>query len=95
VALAERLPKDACIRTTHEQRFGEDWTVERELMALLIEITSVTAAGKQLRKPIQVPRPKSDKQRGPVHPRANGQNPAYGRAVGVLASTARPKAVAR
>lgn len=83
------------MRTTHEQRFGEDWTVEQELMALLIEVTSVAAAGRQLRKPIDIPRP-TKRRRGRVHPdhahvggSAPGHDRSYGHAVAVLAGSAR------
>jgi hypothetical protein len=65
--------------------------LERELMALLIEVTSISAAGKQLRKPVTIPRPKSSKsnRQADDRARAEGRDPAYGRAVSVLAQSSR------
>jgi hypothetical protein len=61
-----------------------------ELLALLIEVTSVTAAGKNLRKPVEVPRPhgrnKPQQQRA-----AADTDAAYKRGISVLANTARPR----
>lgn len=65
---------------------GEEWSVEANLLALAIEVFSVQAAGRQLRKPIQVPRPKPA-TKGPQGREA--KDAAYKRGVAVLASTAR------
>lgn len=47
------------MRTTPEKRLGatEEWTGEMQLLALLIEVTSIGTAGKQIKKPIDIPRP--------------------------------------
>lgn len=58
--LIKGLPRDALVRTPESERGRDPWTAELELMAQLIEVVSITASGKQLRKPIKVPRPKKD-----------------------------------
>lgn len=67
--------------------------MERELLALLIEVTSIGAAGRQLRKPIDVPRPGGkNKRRGQAQTQADTQR-AFAQGVSVLAGSA--KAVSR
>lgn len=62
-----------------------------DLLALLVEVTSVPASGRQLKKPIEVPRPKTDKPK-PVEGR-NAQDKAFKTGIAVLAATT--KAVKR
>lgn len=87
------MPRDSCIRTTLDERLGEEWTVTDDLLAMLIEVSSVTASGRQIKKPIEVPRPK-DKRKGPQRheqqtPARSPQDAAYSKAIGVLAATTR------
>jgi hypothetical protein len=56
-ALVKGLPRDALVRTPESERGRDPWTAELELMAQLVEITSIAAAEMKLKKPIQVPRP--------------------------------------
>jgi len=71
--------------------------VTADLLALLIELTSVTAAGKQIQKPITLPRPgeKASKSPGMEMRDASrsAQDHAFKKGVGVLAATT--KAVSR
>lgn len=65
-----------------------------DLLALLIEVSSVTASGKQLRKPLEIPRPKAPEQRQPEQPQqqqapVNAQDAAFKKGIGVLASSSR------
>lgn len=59
--LVKGLPPDALVRVPVEERGREPWTAYHELIAQLVEVTSVGISGRQLRKPIQVPRPKKAK----------------------------------
>lgn len=59
-------------------------------MALLIEVTSVSAAGKQLRKPINVPRPKR-RRKAPTT--AAEKQAAFSHGVSVLRGSAKPRQV--
>lgn len=90
MTLTNRLPKDACIRTTAEQRTREEWTVELELLTQLIEVTSISAAGMQLRQPITIPRPEHIRRQNKA--RESGvdvmDNP-YKQGIAVLAATAK------
>jgi hypothetical protein len=61
--------------------------VTDDLLALLVEVSSVTASGKQLKKPIEVPRPKQPKPQ--PEPGQSATDAAYKRAVGVLAATSK------
>jgi len=62
----------------------ETWRTEHELLATLIEVTSVGATERaRLKKPITIPRPKGDP--GPAGPSDAGMQKAFG----VLAATAR------
>lgn len=62
-----------------------------DLLAMLIEVNSVTAAGRQIRKPIEVPRPKDQKTKAPEPEGSKRKDDAYGKAIGVLAATSRPR----
>lgn len=68
--LLSRLPRDARTwKRTTESDGSEDWGLTEELLALLIEVTSVSGSGKQLKKPIDIPRPSKKKRRtGLRHP---------------------------
>lgn len=83
------MPKGSCTRSTVDERLGEEWTVTDDLLALLIEVTSVPAADRKLRKPIQVPRPGDKKKQAPREQPAEVRDAAYKKAVGVLAATTR------
>ena len=81
------MPKGSCLRTTMEERMADGWTVTDDLLALLIEVSSVTASGRQLKKPLQVPRPKP-----PQRPQPQGQTErdvAFKKGINVLASTSK------
>jgi hypothetical protein len=71
--------------------------VNEELLAQLVEITSVVAADKRLKKPITIPRPDHIQRQnkaaksGVDHIEGN----PYAQGISVLASTARAKAVTR
>ena len=79
-----RLPKDACWRTTPEDRLApsEVWTGEMQLLALLIEVVSIKVAGKGLKKPIDIPRPgkgkNGSKRQGTDQPDTVRQTPEGG-----------------
>lgn len=87
--LIKGLPPHALVRTPAGERGREPWTAYHELLAQVIEITSVTAAGHQIKKPIKVPRP--DQKADPGEPQrevrttrdAPGANP-YRSAIAVL-----------
>lgn len=66
---------------------SEGWTVTDDLLALLIEVSSVTASGRQIKKPIQVPRPK--KPEAPAPAGATERDVAFKKGVNMLASTSR------
>ncbi len=59
--LVKGLPRDALVRTPAEERGREPWTAYHELLAQLIELTSVTAADHRIKKPLKVPRPQQVK----------------------------------
>lgn len=63
----------------------EGWTVTDDLLALMVEVSSVTASGRQLKKPIEVPRPKRNK--APRHHAQTQQDAAFKKGIGVLAAT--------
>jgi hypothetical protein len=73
--LIRGLPEDALLARPMGQ--GEAWTRTHELLASVVEVVSVSAADRRLKKPLQVPRPK------PARPsRAN--RPAVERAKGAV-----------
>ena len=51
------LPAEARL----SRRVGDDieWSMQTELLAQMVEVMSVGTAGRQLRKPIEIPRPGS------------------------------------
>jgi hypothetical protein len=71
--------------------------VDQELMALLIEVTSITATEKtRLQKPIKIPRPSSNKTSGSKAAAAGVKNipdDRYKQGVAVLAATTKRRAV--
>ncbi len=82
------MPRDACIRTTPEDRLGEEkWSVETDLLALLVEVSSVTASGRQIKKPLEIPRPKRAATPRPTS--AEDVDKSFKRGIAVLASTAK------
>lgn len=90
------MPKGSCLRTTLDERLGEGWTVTDDLLALLVEVTSVSASGRQLKKPIEVPRPEKPKPKPDaraVEAPQSERDAAFKRGIGVLAATS--KAVKR
>ena len=60
-----------------------------DLLALLVEVSSVTASGRQLKKPIEVPRPKAPAPKAPAVTGKSERDVAFKKAVNVLASTSR------
>lgn len=64
--------------------------MEADLLALAVEVASVTASGRQLREPIKVPRPGEQRQGGMQRPRtAEEVDAAYRKGIAVLAATRR------
>ena len=61
--LIKTLPAEALVRTPVEERGRAPWTAELELMAQLIEMTSVLAADRRIKKPVKVPRPNQPNKR--------------------------------
>lgn len=57
----------------------DGWTNEMQLLALLIELTSIRVAGKQIKKPIDIPRP-GKKAKGKRGQQQGDQRPASKRA---------------
>lgn len=76
--LVKGLPRDALVRTPAEERGRDPWTAELELMAQLIEVTSVIAAEHRLKKPHKVPRPKRVKARRAAAQRRAGDRAGDG-----------------
>jgi hypothetical protein len=87
------MPKGSCTRTPLDQRLEEGWTVTDDLLALLIEVTSVGVANRQLRKPLEIPRP--SRQRKPTAPPTTpaAKDAAFKSGIAVLANST--KAVRR
>lgn len=71
--------------------------MERELLSQLVEVTSVGAAGKQLKKPIVIPRPDYVKRRSKAIASGvqNVPDGAYKQGVAVLQATSPRRAVGR
>lgn len=67
--------------------------MQTELMALAVEVASVTASGKQIKKPIQIPRPKHVKRRSRGQTADGAQPDPYKQGVAVLAATRHRRAV--
>lgn len=93
--LIKGLPRDALVRTPESERGIDPWTAELELLAQLIEVTSIGVAEMKLQKPITVPRPQQPEPGDAEHldsPAAgeDGPNP-YSAAIGALRSSARPR----
>jgi hypothetical protein len=72
------LPAESLLRTTPEQRSQEKWTVETELLAQLVEETSVVSSGHKRKKPLKVPRPDHIKNAGKRHRRPAVVDPSVG-----------------
>lgn len=89
------MPRGSCTRTAIEDRLGEEWTVTDDLLALLVEVTSVSASDRKLRKPITLPRPGDEKKKRQQQQQrpADAQDAAFKKGVAVLAATT--KAVGR
>jgi hypothetical protein len=83
------MPKGSCLRSTLDERLGEDWTVTDDLLALLVEVSSVAASDRKLKKPITVPRPSDMKKKAPEQQAAGEQDAAFKKGVSVLAATTR------
>ena len=87
--LINRLPREALVRTPVDERGRAPWTAELELVAQLIEMTSVLAADRRIKKPVKVPRPNQPtKRRMPTTAARPGQPQAgvsaYGAAIAAL-----------
>jgi hypothetical protein len=94
------LPPESLVRTKPEERGRNPWDAYMELLAQLVEVSSVTAAGFRLKKPIKVPRPGRKRKRGrqaesfqtvdtdslQVHQLPSGPNP-YSAAMNMLAGS--------
>lgn len=55
--LIKALPTSALVRTPVADRGREPWTAYHELLAQLVELTSVSASEHRIKKPVKVPRP--------------------------------------
>lgn len=66
-------------------------------MAQLVEVTSIVAADKQLKKPITIPRPDHIRRRGRAHQSGVKEVPdgAYKQGIAVLQATSPRRAVGR
>lgn len=60
------LPPHSLVRTPREDRGRQPWDAYMELLAQIVEVTSVGVAGMRLKKPIKVPRPKRHRRRRPA-----------------------------
>lgn len=60
-----------------------------DLLALLVEVTSVSAANRALRKPLTLPRPTAPKEAPNRAPTKAETDAAYKQGIAVLARTAR------
>jgi hypothetical protein len=58
--LLTALPPESAVQAELRGRpWYDEWTIERELLAQLVELASVAATEKhRLKKPVEVPRPK-------------------------------------
>jgi hypothetical protein len=84
------MPRDACIRTTADDRLREEWPVTADLLALLVEVTSIGVAGQQLKQPLTLPRPKAgDAAAAPREPGQGDRDAAFKKGVSVLAATSK------
>lgn len=85
-----RLPDDALIRTSPELRRrlreARQWTNDTELLAQAVELLSVIASEYQIKKPVDVPRPRSVGERGG----GAGRNP-YARAIDRMRGSSVPR----
>jgi hypothetical protein len=77
-----------------DERLGEGWTVTDDLLALLIEVSSVTASGRQLKKPIEVPRPDVSKPAkaaasAPAGGRVDVKDAAFKKGIAVLSASSK------
>lgn len=91
------MPPESLLATGRGAREQERWPVEVELLAQLIEETSIAAAGLRRRRPREIPRPRHLRRSGP-HPGGStggagdgdgdGADP-YRRGVAVLAATSK------
>lgn len=60
-----------------------------DLLALLVEVTSVTASGRQMKKPLEIPRP-NDKPKSVEAPTGRTEkDAAFKKGISVLAATSR------
>jgi hypothetical protein len=57
------LPAEA--RLSRRPGDEAEWSIQTELLAQLVEVTSVSSSGRQLRKPIEVDRPLTLKAQRP------------------------------
>lgn len=62
--------------------------MSNDLLALLIEVSSVTASNHQMKKPLNLPRPKVE-QETPKAPTPEQSNAAMRKGIGVLAATSK------
>lgn len=88
----ERLPKDACIRTTPESRLREEMSVEAGLLAVLIEVTSIVATENAgLKKPITGLADKFTNKPDPAQKPRNTEekDKAFKKGISVLAATSK------
>jgi hypothetical protein len=74
------------------------WTVDNELMAQLVELTSIVATDRQLKKPITIPRPDHIRRKGRAYQSGVKEVPEnpYKQGIAVLQATSpRRRAVSR
>jgi hypothetical protein len=89
--LIKGLPRDALVRTPESERGVDAWTAELELLAQLIEVTSIGVAEMKLHQPITVPRPTPPGEDDTEALPAEGAANPYSTAIGKLRGSARPQ----
>jgi hypothetical protein len=63
--------------------------VTNDLLALLVEVTSIGVANRALKKPLEIPRPNRKKDRVSPTASASEKDAAFKAGIGVLAATTR------
>lgn len=84
LTLMRGLPADALLRRDSSEIGADRWGLTEELLAQVVEITSVIAAERRLKQPVELPRP--GQLRARTDPAGAG---GMGRAVGVLRASTR------
>jgi hypothetical protein len=83
--LIKGLPSESLLRTDPEDRSLDRWSVNTELLAQLLEVTSVGVAERRLKDPVKIPRPTHLAK----HRKARSTQEAYARGISVLQRTSK------